>query len=370
MTGDDSAPASLGANGYIARRVGVDQCSLAKWSAYIARQPGATIYHDIVWRDIFSESLKYRSIYIMAEDALGRVRGILPLFVVPGIVGKSRLVAIPFRDRGGIVADTQEAFVVLVDAARTAMESERAAYTEIKTIEPYTDDLVTRTTLRRLEHWQHSRVDLRPLSPATLHQAVRHNMRQIRRGIRAGLEFSDITAEPEAVRRWYQIYQRSQRNLGLPSFPQSFFEAMLCLLLPKQAIKLFIVTTGKGDAVAATIILFDRQTAIYAYSASQPEYRSIRPNDFMLYKLYIWLIEGGFRTFDMGSDAPTQDGLLRFKRKWLADQRPISFYYLGAGNPTITDSSAKQYSILRHVMQWMPLELSRIFISPMLRYFG
>lgn len=350
--------------------LGDDAQSIRKWQDYVAHNPNATIYHDIAWREIFGRALGYRSYYLVAEAGDGAVTGILPLFRVPSLLGRPRLVSVPFRDRGGVVADDTESFRALVDAATSMLGRLGGAGLELKTLVPYPEDALRDTGLRRVDHWLHSRVDLAEIANRTLQKALRDKMRAIRQGIEAGLHFEDMTDRPDAVARWHRVYSASQHSLGVPAFSRRFFEAMIASLAPRGLLRLYVVTNAAGKDVAATIVLNDRHVSIYAYSASDPAERSTRPNDFMLYNLYGALIQAGQLAFDFGADSPDQEGLLRFKRKWQASQQPIPFYYLGKGDPADTDSSSHRFDLARGIVRAMPLAASRALLAPLVRYFG
>jgi len=145
---------------------------------------------------------------------------------------------------------------------------------------------------------------------------------------------------------------------------------MLALLGPTGLARLFFVTDELDRPVAGTIVLFEPRGAVYAYSASSPLRRHDRPNDLMLYRLILWLIGRGIPQLDLGSDSPVQKGLLFFKRKWFARQKPIPFYYLGNLKPEATDSSASRFDPARRILRLVPLSVSRLLAAPLTRYFG
>jgi hypothetical protein len=75
----------------------------------------------------------------------------------------------------------------------------------------------------------------------------------------------------------------------------------------------------------------------------------------------------GCGTFDMGSDAPSQTGLLFFKKRWFADQEPIPSYSLGSG--ASPDSSSPRYGMARKIFQHLPRSVLRL-TGHATKYFG
>jgi FemAB-related protein (PEP-CTERM system-associated) len=343
----------------------------ACWQAYVANAPASTIYHDIAWRDIFGSALGYRSYFLVAEAPRGRIKGALPLYLVPSLLGRPRLVSVPFRDRGGPLYDDAATFAALIERAKRLQLNLGASHIELKTIAPYQEKLVADAELARADHWVHSLALLTELDEAKLLKAIGDKTRNmLRQAERAGLRVTATDAGPEAIERWYCLYQSSQRGLGLPPFPRSFFERLLLNLGPRRLARVFEVRDAAGAVIAGCIILMDRKTAIYAYSASIPAGRHVRPNDLMLFRVMCSMIQEGCTHFDFGADSPDQSGLLFFKRKWLAKQTTIPRYYIGSAIPDMIDSSAPRYKLVRKAASWLPLAVARATLAPLVKYFG
>lgn len=345
-----------------------DATDILKWSGFVDATPEATVYHDIAWRDIFESSFRYKSRYLIAENADGSVCGVLPLFLVPSLFGRPRLVAVPYRDRGGIVSTHAAAFVALVTATKELMKSDGAESATIKTLVAYGEAAIKSTDLQRIDHWTHSTVDIRALRVADLDKQLAKSMRNVRKAVRSNLSVHCLPPTSAAIAEWYGIYRPSQRALGVPWFSEKFFREIGSRLYDKTEI--YVVRRETGDAVAGCILFYDKQTAIYGYSASRPEARELRPNDIMLYEIYQNMIERGIMTFDFGADSPHQDGLLRFKRKWLARQQGIPCYFLGQVDVDQTDSSASRYNVARAALRMLPEPVSTFLTAPLVRYFG
>jgi len=336
------------------------------WTAYVERHAGATVYHRLAWRRIFGEAFGYRSWMLLARAPAGTV-GALPLFLVRAPWG-SRLVAVPFRDRGGPLWDTPDAFHALVEDARRIARVHRAASLELKTTTAYPDELVRQQTLRERRYWINSVVDLQTLHADTLMAALGQKVRNmVRQAEKEGLRADLVVPDAAVARAWYEVYLRTQRKLGLPPFPRRFFELMFDELGRVGALRVCLVRAG-GATVAACVILLNRREAIYGYSASDPQAASMRPADFMLFHALQWLLRNGYTRFDLGSDAPSQESLLFFKRKWLATQTPIPVYSRGAA--AHSDSSALRYRLLRAVVRKLPLAVVGSLGPRVVRYFG
>ncbi len=349
------------------------------WEAYVAEHPAATIYHRLAWRSIFRESFGYRAHYLAAWQE-GAIVGVLPLFEVATPFSR-RLVAVPFRDRGGPLWDQAEGFRALVAAAGELSRERRARFVELKSVESYpaalreefSDDRSGRPNfsddrsgrqLKERFYWVHSRLDLRGLTAEELFRRVGAKTRNmVRQAERSGLSF-ELCPAGQGLERWYAVYLHSQSHLGLPPLPRRFFARVLA----REPVRVGLVL-HQGQAVAATVIFLFRRMAMYAYSASLPGTRGLRPNDFMLHRLCLFLLEQGVEELDLGSDAPSQESLLFFKRKWLARQAPIPTYTLGQAETGAADSSHPRYRLAREVFRRLPLRVLE-WTSVLARFFG
>jgi hypothetical protein len=90
----------------------------------------------------------------------------------------------------------------------------------------------------------------------------------------------------------------------------------------------------------------------------------------MLFSVIRWLLGNGYDTFDLGSDSPTQESLLFFKRKWLAIQAPVPIYGFEGDDHAITDSSDPRYAFARKAFALLPTGVLDKTGSMLTKYFG
>ena len=235
---------------------------------------------------------------------------------------------------------------------------------ELKTIRPYPHALVAQAGLEERFHWVRSAVPLSGFGVQPLWQRLGPKRRSpIKQAQDAGMVCEDAATDVET---WYDLHLRTQQRLGLPPFPITFFRRLLATLVPSGAARLLVARRG-GAALAATILLQHRGEMVYGYAASTAEGQHQGAGDFVLYSAMQSAIDQGYRTFDMGSDAPSQAGLLFFKKRWFADQEPIPSYRLGGG--ASPDSSSPRYRLARKIFQHLPRPALRL-AGHATKYFG
>lgn len=356
--------------GAIPRVVSISESGYQLWQDYVNHHAESTVYHLLAWRKIFERSFGYRSWYLLARDGeTGHVVGCLPLFLI-STPHFRRLVSVPFRDRGGPLWSTPEAFTALLESAKRIAGKVRASSIELKSVKRYPTVLTRAGGLQERMYWVNSRVDLQKLDAERFEDKIGPKTRNmIRQAERANLTFHEVTHFTGGLRAWYDLYLLTQKHLGLPPFPLKFFRYMIQELLQADAIKLFLVRRDHYS-VAATIVLLHEKVAIYGYSSSKPGAQTLRPNDFMLFNIIKWLFEHGITEFDLGSDAPSQKGLLFFKKKWLAKQSTIPVYTFGRSNRLVTDSSDQRHAFIRKSFRYLPKNLLRLIGSLTVKHFG
>lgn len=340
------------------------------WDSYIADHPDATIYHTRAWCTIQERSFGYRSWLLMAQEKYnGRVLGVLPLYLVANPFS-SRLVSVPFRDRGGPLWSTADAFDALLERTRKIASETGASSVQLKSLRAWPSGQVHPHFLTERLHWMHSVVPLSGITVDDLWKRLGSKTRNmIRQAEGHGLTFHDVTATASGLADWYRLHLITQKRLGVPPFPKLFFAVMMYELGRLGAASIYCVRRG-SVTLSATLMLRHRYTGMYGYSASSLDAQQLRANDLMLYRIMCNLIENGYAWFDMGSDAPGQDSLLFFKRKWGAVQNQIPIYSFGTGDLTLSDSSSPRYVLARKLFTRLPIQLSTLAGRLMTRYLG
>jgi CelD/BcsL family acetyltransferase involved in cellulose biosynthesis len=342
--------------------------ALAEWEQYVLGHPDATVYHRVAWREIFGRGLGYRSWLLAAREAGGAIRGVLPLYLVPAPF-RRRLVAVPFRDRGGPLWDTPEALDALLARSGSLVRETGSVSLQMKSLHPLPAGAAERYGLMRRDYWVHSSAALAGLDADALWRRVGDKTRNmVRQAESQGLACRVVTGDDGAVARWHRLHVATQKRLGIPPFPARFFVAMLDALRGTGGIELMEVARD-GVPCAGTILLLHRDTCIYGYSASTDDGQRARANDLMLHTAFKLAIARGLARFDLGSDSPVQESLLFFKRKWGAAQSVIPLYCSGKTG-ALPDSSDTRYALARAALRLMPAPLLAALGGRLTRYFG
>jgi hypothetical protein len=139
--------------------------------------PGGLIYHHPAWLHVLEAAFGYTPIHLACEDAIGNLRGILPLFHQRGLVTGRRLSSLPRTPVAGPLADSDEALTLLLRAAVERARAEPGAQLQIKMLSPELGGLVDGVVGAP---WRKSyRVEL-PSQPELLRLGNRRNQAHIK----------------------------------------------------------------------------------------------------------------------------------------------------------------------------------------------
>src|SRR5262249_45457039 len=109
----------------------VDPWKDARWDAYVASHPRATVYHTAGWSRIVCETGRYPSLCLLCENQ-GRVTGVMPMAAVDSRLTGRRISTLPFSDMCFPLADDAGTAAALLERVRAIRTERRAAFHEMR----------------------------------------------------------------------------------------------------------------------------------------------------------------------------------------------------------------------------------------------
>lgn len=317
---------------------------------FVESHSDSTIYHTDEWRRVMQEAFGYR-FYPVVVDCGNGVSGFVPLFRVTSWLTGSRLVAVPFRDRGGPLFNDPTSLGMLIERCKDLMQSTNCSSVVLKTVEPLPLDGVPNVEVRS----PFLRSVLR-LSSDVDEVWCRLNKSSARWGVKKATKlgvtarFGDGVADLE---RFYDLFFETRQRLGVPVFPFKLFRSIWMHMVPKFA--QLIVAEYRGKVVAGAFFFFYKRRVTYAYAASRDEYLKFQPYNLLLWDAIRCGCERGFSEFDFGTTHRLQTGLLRFKSGWGTEHFPTFIYCLG--DAMRLESASK--GMERKMWNFLPKPLAR-----------
>ncbi len=331
----------------------------AVWDAFVEAHPDGTIYHTMAWKAVTEEGLGHRAYYLRAIDGAGKIAGVLPLFFVRGIFGR-RLVSVPMRDRGGVLARDNDIASRLLGKAIVLAQELRCGYLELRSLEPMDSEVVREHSLLTEQNWVTTRIDLSPGEECLWSRLDRDAVRwAIKNAERRGVSV-EINNSESGMELFTDLFVRTRSAMGIPPFPRSLFLAIWRHLICAGKANLFVVRNG-SEPIHAMINFLSKDTFVPAYAAPQNAWRKWYPNECIFWHTIRWAARQGFRFYDFGADSPRQVGLLRFKKKWGGVQHAMHYHFFlnrSQASPNL-DSSTPTYMLMRKAWTLLPNPVSR-----------
>jgi serine/alanine adding enzyme len=328
------------------------------WQAYVTRSHGATIAHQLGWREVIAHGLGHRPLYLVAFRGEA-ICGILPLFLVTTWWRTRYLVSLPWIDYGGILADDAEVERALLEETRRLADRHGAEFAEFRTIDEQPLGLPIR--LDKVTFLLPLAADAETLW--TKFDAKLRN--QIRKSEKSGLtvEFGG----GERLDAFYRVFAYNMRDLGTPVWGKPFFRVILDTF-PDSA---QLVLVSKDSEVIAGGLALTFKDRVYVPSASS--YRralTYCPNHALYWAVIRQGCERGLGYLDFGRstwDGPT----FNFKKQWGAPPTQLHWQYalhrtkelpaINPGNP--------KYQMFIKMWQKLPLGVANLLGPRLIRNF-
>jgi FemAB-related protein (PEP-CTERM system-associated) len=321
-----------------------------RWDDFVFSHPHGTPFHLTAWKRSIEETFRYRSYYVMAQDQSGRIRGVLPLFLVRNLFLHKLLISSPFAVYGGILADSAEVrtelrnYAVELGTELSVHNIElRNAYSEQCTGAPNVHRYVTFTQ------------EVGPDEDRLLESIPRKTRYMVRKSLK---EDYACVRQDHDFRAFEDLYSRSLRKLGTPSFPKKHFARILANFKGMVDIREY---TLRGQVVSAVLTFYFRDQVLPYYGASDPAFNAQAPNNYMYFDLMRWAGKNGYQTYDFGRSKKLGSGSYDFKAHWGMVERELPYEILlmkGSTLPNCSPTNSRLQGLIK-VWQHLPLNVTR-----------
>jgi FemAB-related protein (PEP-CTERM system-associated) len=318
-----------------------------KWRDYVARNPKATLFHDLAWRDVVSTAVQHRPWYLLAERD-GLVRGVLPMFEIRSMFFGVSMVSVPFGVYGGILADDAATASRLADQARALAGIRGAAYVELRHLHDPGVDLPG----------SHLYVTFLADVPPDREGCLERVPRKARAEVRKALATPGLTVDVGSrdIEGFHRLFALNKRKLGSPIFPQSLFWRVQeglgdrCFLLRVLL---------DGECVAAVLSFVFRDTIMPYYSGATDRAQAHSANNLMYFALMEEASRRGLRRFDFGRSR-RDTGSYAFKKNQGFEPVPLHYRYVlsdGAAVPSVNPDDPR-FRLARSLFRRLPTGLA------------
>ena len=325
------------------------------WDRYVLDHPFGTGYHLVAWGAIIERVFGHQTVYLMALDQDGRVRGVLPLVLLSSRLFGRFLVSLPYVTYGGVIADDSAVSESLLAEAASRAVALGAEHIELRHCGNHELDWPKK------DHKVSMRLDL-PQQYDTLMKSFPPKLRsQIRRGEKEGMLVH--MGGVELLDDFYRVFSLNMRDLGTPVYGKQLFAEILHAF--QKDAKLFTVLF-EGNPVAAGFVYGFRQMLEIPWASSDRRYGRLAPNMLLYGTILKYACEQGYRCFDFGRSSK-DSGTYRFKEQWGAKPVQLNWHYWlreGGALPELNPQNPK-YQLAIRVWQRLPVSLTTV-LGPMI----
>ena len=328
----------------------------AAWDSYVAAHPGGTLFHGTRWREQVLDAAPHEPAYLVAEDDAGRVRGVLPAFVVRSLLGGDVLVSVPYGVYGGVLADGAEAERALLAAAIARAERDGVGHVELRHVRPIAGEGLSRSDLyvtfvREL-----------PADPEECLAIIPRKSRATTRNARDKHGMALIEGR-ELLPRFHDLFLRNKAALGSPAFSREFFERLLFRYGDDAWLN---GVMHEGQVIAAVISFRHGDTLNPYYSGSLPGTERLGSMNFLYWQTMELAARRGLRRYDFGRSR-VETGAFDFKRNMGFEPMPLAYQHWvrgGASAPQVNPSNPK-FERFQRAWRALPVPVLR-FLGPLL----
>ena len=163
-------------------------------------------------------------------------------------------------------------------------------------------------------------IDLNRPSEAILQGIGRRTRKNLRRALRRGEVIIEEVNQREQVTLCYELLRRTYAQAKVPLADRSLFEATFDTLYPKGMVK-FLLARVSDTYAAGSVELVYKDTIYGWYGGMDRTYSSYIPNELLLWYIFQWGAENGYRVYDFGgAGKPDEEyGVRDFKAKFGGD---------------------------------------------------
>ncbi len=283
------------------------------WQDYVLTSKKAGLYHALGWRDAVRQALGHRPYYLTAKED-GKIKGILPLFLVRSLIFGKYLSSVPAANYCGVCADNDNIRYLLINRAKKLTQELNLGYLELKESQDNDSDLIKETSHVTF-------IISLDSGPDMVWSRLRDN---VRRTIKKAVNLSLIAHWNRAkIEDFYKIYAHTMKRLGSPLYGQNFFEKILDAFTNNAYI---VSVEYQGRIIACDLVISFKDTVYSLFSGTYKEYFNLAPNNFICWQEIKQAAELGFKYFDFGR-SQWHSGAFNFKKGWGGTPRQLYYSY-------------------------------------------
>jgi serine/alanine adding enzyme len=326
-----------------------------EWDGFVRTQAGWSHFHLYDWRQVIQRVFGHECVYLAARKG-GALVGVLPLVRVRSMLFGHYLVSMPFVNYGGPLG-SEDGVAAVCRAAVDLARGERVKLLELRSRSALSIDLPA----------SHRKVtvllDIPEGGSAALWKKLDSKVRsQIRRPQKEGVT---IRFGPDQVAPFFEVFARHMRDLGTPTQPRRFFDA----LAERFGSDVWFGCAYLNDRPIAAGCGFRWDVEFeMTWASSLREHNRIAPNMLLYWGFMERAANEGARVFNFGRCTPGS-GTHRFKQQWGTRDEQLWWYQSGSASGAATPSPTEgKYALGPRLWKHLPERVATVLGPRIVRY--
>lgn len=316
-----------------------------EWDRFVRGQTGWTAFHLFAWKPLIEKVFHHECPYLEARDDAGTLQGVLPIVRVKSLLFGHYLVSMPFVNYGGPLGSVPAIRELVAHAAGLATE-QRVKLLELRSRGSLPIDLPA----------SHRKItvvlDLPADVDSLLKQVGTKRRGQIRRPEKEGVT---VRFGPDQVDPFFEVFARHMRDLGTPTQPRGFFQAISDAFGDDAW---FAGAWYQGRPVAAGAGFRWGNEFEVTWSSQLRSHKSIAPNILLFWKLMERAVNEHLTLFNFGRSS-VGSGTHQFKSEWGSRDEQLWWYQLSATGEGKTPSpDDRAYAWAPRIWRRLPLPVA------------
>jgi len=331
-----------------------------RWLSFISSHAEATIFHHPAWIGTLNQCYGYSPFILAICNPSGEICAGLPVMEVNHPLNNRRWVSLPFSDYCNVLYSTEDSLVRLAESLIPLYADNKISRVEFRW--PFPEHPAIQMQSSYVLHT----LCLDPDTKVVAKRASRQQMQNVRTAEKNEVKIVCGNSIKEA-RGFYRLHCLTRRKHGIPVQPWRFFE-LLTENLVQKGLGFFLLAYKDETCLVSGMFLHFGKTLTYKYSASIEEGLKLRPNHLLTWTAFQWGCENGFATFDFGRADLGDEGLSEYKRRWGADEIPLSYSYYPSAPKA--DRKSRFIPVMQTIIRKSPIWVTRLSGQLLYRYLG
>ena len=294
-----------------------------EYGDFLLQNKESSFYYSLKYKGFLKDLLGCGEEYLVALEG-NKMVGILPLMYFDGRYGRVYNSLPYYGSNGGVIALNKEVSRALVKKYNEIINKDGVASATI-----VANPLINRDyseldyNLTDIRIGQFTNLQFRNDPEEELLMAIDSSAR---RNVRKA-EKSGVTVEIDNNQMDFlmETHKENVAAIGGKAKKDAFFESVRRHFAPGEEYNIYVARQG-ARPISALLIFYFNKTAEYFMPVTRGEERNVQPMALILHRAMPDAFRRGFTSWNWGGTWLSQEGVLRFKKKWGAEEKRYLYY--------------------------------------------